>query len=1090
MSAQYIKLNMIPSGIMPVFNISQYDKGRELNVYVFLGSLPFNLNNYTVTIEATRNDGIAIVAAVATNSNVGTFEVTPTMSNIADRYRAQLVITNSNSKRIASLPFIINVVRACMDENAEAIEEDATLYQQYTDAMQSTIAEVRADLASEASTRESADNALNTRIDQIVAPSGGTPSAAEVTDARVGADGTVYNTLGVAIRTQVGNLDSRLYKGLKLTATTEIGGFNNTSIYDYKERTDRLRIHEVFRVSDIVSPIKVINNLNANVEVHTVYYDENGLFTKNPGVTSSKSIWYLDIDQNETYVAFVILSGSYPVFSTADTNNFKLEICAQDIGDRVKDNTDNLVDLNNAFKGIKLTATTEIGGFNNTRIYDYRERTDRLRIHEVFKISDIVSPIKVVNNLGSPVRIYTIYYDENGLFTKNPNAYSNEPTWYLDIDQSETYVAFVIANSNYSTYTEEDTQKFSLQIYSNDVGDRIEKNAEDIAELNTRIGPLDYIPEWYQGTVTVTGYINNANTMRVRTDYLYLNYLNAVHINRQSVNYQVMVAFFDENYTWVESTSWLDVSSVDLNEYKSVNRYYAMVVLRNGEGTSELLPTDIGDAAKIVYSPLSPQDTENIVDIEVREEIAVEATARENADNALSERIDNIIAPSGGAPSAAEVTDARVGADGTIYNSLGVAIRTQFDNVDSRIGQLLYIPSWKQGTVSSNGAINDEQTKRVRTDYLYFNCLHAVHIDRTTTNYQIMLAFFDSDYAWIENTSWLDVSDVDLDSYKNATRIYVMLVLRIGVGNDDLLPSDITDDLKIAYFPLSPKDTIEVIKMTTPLTVPSQIRGSLCQISRIGWLPYSGKYPQQSIASYAEAYRNGCRIMLCDIRVTSDGKFVLWHDDDVSHYARTDNGETIVTTLISDSTLAELKELDFGVYKGASFTGTRILTLEELANWCALTNTCIMLETKVQLTVAQVQEICSILKKRGLGYNTIVADDESYLSTTLSAWMEYLPNAIQCVRGGSRNSTNAFAMAKQFVDAGVPTMISTTSFETIDTYGDTWLDYGIMLEYSEVQSKADLDQMIEDGYIPKISYIASSYVQINQYIADNYGLIN
>lgn len=44
-------------------------------------------------------------------------------------------------------------------------------------------------------------------------------------------------------------------------------------------------------------------------------------------------------------------------------------------------------------------------------------------------------------------------------------------------------------------------------------------------------------------------------------------------------------------------------------------------------------------------------------------------------------RIDNIIA--GDAPSAAEVTDARYGADGVTYTSLGTAIRTQFTDVKS-----------------------------------------------------------------------------------------------------------------------------------------------------------------------------------------------------------------------------------------------------------------------------------------------------------------------------------------------------------------------------------------------------------------------
>jgi hypothetical protein len=256
---------MIPSGIVPVFHISQYDKGRELSASVYFGVLPVNLDNYTVTVEATRNDGVAIVTAVETSNNNGTFEVTPTMSNVVGKYYAQLVIVNSNSKRIASLPFAINVIKAAMDENAEAIEEDASLYQQYTDATQSLMAKTKndllADIANEALTRQNADNALqaninaeitarsnaiagvytalsneanarsqsdvtiNARIDNIVAPSGAAPSEAEITDARVGSDGIIYPNLGTAIRTQVGNLKGIMSDFFDFTV------YDNTSSY-------------------------------------------------------------------------------------------------------------------------------------------------------------------------------------------------------------------------------------------------------------------------------------------------------------------------------------------------------------------------------------------------------------------------------------------------------------------------------------------------------------------------------------------------------------------------------------------------------------------------------------------------------------------------------------------------------------------------------------------------------------------------------------------------------------------------------------------------------------------------------------------
>ena len=52
----------------------------------------------------------------------------------------------------------------------------------------------------------------------------------------------------------------------------------------------------------------------------------------------------------------------------------------------------------------------------------------------------------------------------------------------------------------------------------------------------------------------------------------------------------------------------------------------------------------------------------------------------------LDNRIDQAIVPSGGAPSAAEVTDARIAVNGAVYNSLGDAIRTQFQRTQFNYG--------------------------------------------------------------------------------------------------------------------------------------------------------------------------------------------------------------------------------------------------------------------------------------------------------------------------------------------------------------------------------------------------------------------
>ena len=247
---QYITLDMKPSGVLPVLYCSQYDIGRPLGMVVNNGAESVDLGDYTVTIEATRTDGVAIIAAVTTSGNIGAFETTATMTNKADRYGAQLVLS-AFGKRVASLPFVMVVVKAEMDENAESIEEDASLYQQYTGTVQTLIANISANLSAgllaeatarqnadqalqnsinaEATARQSADNALQAditaeattriaqdavlqaQIDNFVALSeGSTTGDAELQNIRIGANGVTYPTAGNAVRSQITNVIDRI----------------------------------------------------------------------------------------------------------------------------------------------------------------------------------------------------------------------------------------------------------------------------------------------------------------------------------------------------------------------------------------------------------------------------------------------------------------------------------------------------------------------------------------------------------------------------------------------------------------------------------------------------------------------------------------------------------------------------------------------------------------------------------------------------------------------------------------------------------------------------------------------------------------
>jgi len=86
----------------------------------------------------------------------------------------------------------------------------------------------------------------------------------------------------------------------------------------------------------------------------------------------------------------------------------------------------------------------------------------------------------------------------------------------------------------------------------------------------------------------------------------------------------------------------------------------------------------------------------------------------------------------------------------------------------------------------------------------------------------------------------------------------------------------------------------------------------------------SAQRPEHTLAAYELALQDGADGVECDVRLTRDGHLVCIHDRKID---RTSTG----TGLVSDLTLAELRELDWGAWHGSSRTGdTNLLTLDGL----------------------------------------------------------------------------------------------------------------------------------------------------------------
>lgn len=92
----------------------------------------------------------------------------------------------------------------------------------------------------------------------------------------------------------------------------------------------------------------------------------------------------------------------------------------------------------------------------------------------------------------------------------------------------------------------------------------------------------------------------------------------------------------------------------------------------------------------------------------------------------------------------------------------------------------------------------------------------------------------------------------------------------------------------------------------------------------------SAFYPENTLVSYDAAVKEGYQVIEMDSKFTRDNVCIMLHDGSVNRTCRTDAGETIAEKTPADTlTLAEIKALDAGLFKGEEFRGTRIPTLAE-----------------------------------------------------------------------------------------------------------------------------------------------------------------
>jgi hypothetical protein len=264
-------------GVAPIINANQFDQDEEW-IFTLLQEDGTVYIPSTGAIIGLKTDGTTILNAGTVNS-AGKVVITETeqMTAVPGSNVFELLI-DGNTHGTAN--FVVFVERRPGDIDNPS-ESDISLFQEAISAA-GNVTQFEADI-----------ERLQTEIDQIIAPSGEAPSAAEVQNARIGADGKVYDTLGTAIRTQISDLGDAV---------------NNIEHSIYVEKTES---GNVFTIDTNASAAKITSEQSVSVN----HYGVNIL-----------EYPYFDTSKTSYGVTYTVNSdGSIHVYGTSTGNsNFEL----------------------------------------------------------------------------------------------------------------------------------------------------------------------------------------------------------------------------------------------------------------------------------------------------------------------------------------------------------------------------------------------------------------------------------------------------------------------------------------------------------------------------------------------------------------------------------------------------------------------------------------------------------------------------------------------------------------------------------------------------------------------------------------------
>lgn len=141
MITQTLDLNLIPGRVLPMVNVSQYDKdSRTLEFTIYNGDQSFDLTGLSAYIQGLKPDGHGFNYSANISAGKITADITEQMTAVSGRVMCEVIIMDGTD-RIGTGNFILNVEAAAMPDNADMSASEYSYIEQLIEDAQSAAAE-------------------------------------------------------------------------------------------------------------------------------------------------------------------------------------------------------------------------------------------------------------------------------------------------------------------------------------------------------------------------------------------------------------------------------------------------------------------------------------------------------------------------------------------------------------------------------------------------------------------------------------------------------------------------------------------------------------------------------------------------------------------------------------------------------------------------------------------------------------------------------------------------------------------------------------------------------------------------------------